>query len=74
MSVLWTINNLHQFLHEGKVSKPTMNVKDIAELFKHHSKKDSGAMLETLNMCALNGIVNFKVYLDFKISWNDTNS
>ena len=54
--------------------KPTMNVKDIAELFKHHSKKDSGAILETLNMCALNGIVNFKVYLGFKISWNDTNS
>ena len=61
-------------MKERSLMKPTMNVKDIAELFKHHSKKDSGAILETLNMCALNGIVNFKVYLGFKISWNDTNS
>ena len=51
-----------------------MNVKDIAHLLKDHLKKDSGTILETLNMCALNGSANFKIHLDFKTSWHNTNS
>ena len=49
MNVLWTKNVLHLVLcmEQRSLMKPTMNVKDITVLLKHHSKKDSGTILET---------------------------
>ena len=64
MNVLWTINNLHSIscMKQTSLTKLTLNVKYIAVPLKHHSKKDSGTILEISNMSALNRIGrNFQI-------------
>ena len=62
--VLWTITLLHPILctRQGHLIKPTMNVKGIwnTNLLKHHSKKDSGTILETSSIRSMRSPLSFK--------------
>ena len=62
MNVLWTINVFHPILctRQRSLIKPTMNVKDISVLLKHHSKKYSGTILETSNIKNMRSVLNFQ--------------
>ena len=56
----------NEYLHpilcmkQRSLMKPTMTVKDISELLKHHSKKDSGTILETSNIKSVRSALNFQ--------------
>ena len=62
MNVLWTMNILHPILctRERFLIKLTMDVKDISVLRKHHSKKDSGTILETSSIKSVRRALNFQ--------------
>ena len=62
MNVLWTINVLHPIFctRQRSLIKPIINVKDLSVLLKHHSKKDSGTILGTLNIKRMRKALNFQ--------------
>ena len=62
MNVVWTINALHPILctRQRSLIEATMNVKDISVPLKHHSKKDSGTILETSNIISMRKALNFQ--------------
>ena len=56
-------------MKQRSLVKPTMDVKDVLVLLKHHSKKDSGTILETLNIKSMRSAQNVPSIFDFKTSW-----
>ena len=60
MNVFWTINALHRILciKQRSLMKPTMNIKNILVVMKHHSKKDSGTKPETSNIKSMRSALN----------------
>ena len=62
MNVFSKINVLHPILYvkQRSLMKQTMNVKDISVLPKHHSKEDSGIILENSYIKRRRSALNFQ--------------